>query len=100
MKLDLAVVNGLVYLNGAFRKVDIGIKDEKFALVAEPGMLPAAERTIDAAGKYVAPGGIDTHVHVRDPGHSERGTFYTETQAAAAGGCTTILERQGGHCCL
>lgn len=92
MNLDLAVVNGLVYLDGAFRKADVGIKDEKFAIVAEPGMLPPAAKTIDAAGKYVAPGGIDTHVHIRDPGHSERGTFYTETQAAAAGGCTTILE--------
>lgn len=92
MKLDLAVINGLVYLDGAFRAADVGIKDEKFALVAMPGMLPEAERTIDAAGKYVIPGGIDTHVHVRDPGHSERGTFYTETMAAAAGGCTTILE--------
>ena len=92
MKLDLAVINGLVFLDGAFQKADVGIKDEKFAMIAQPGMLPEAERTINAAGKYVIPGGIDTHVHVRDPGHSERGTFYTETQAAAAGGCTTILE--------
>ena len=80
MKLDLAVINGLVFLDGAFQKADVGIKDEKFAMIAQPGMLPEAERTINAAGKYVIPGGIDTHVHVRDPGHSERGTFYTETQ--------------------
>lgn len=92
MELDLAVKNGLVYLEGIFRKADIGIKDEKFAMITEPCMLPKAKRTIDAAGKYVIPGGIDTHVHVRDPGHSERGTWYTESQAAAAGGCTTILE--------
>ena len=92
MKLDLAVKNGLVYIDGAFRKVDVGIKDEKFAMIVEPGMLPDAEHVVDAEGKYVLPGGIDTHVHVRDPGHSERGTWYTESQAAAAGGCTTILE--------
>lgn len=92
MKLDLAVKNGLVYIDGAFQKVDVGIKDEKFAMIVEPGMLPDAEHVVDAEGKYVLPGGIDTHVHVRDPGHSERGTWYTESQAAAAGGCTTILE--------
>lgn len=92
MKLDLAVEDGLVFLDGAFRRVDIGIKDEKFAMIVQPGMLPEAEHTIDAAGKYVIPGGVDSHVHVRDPGHTERGTFYSESRAAAAGGCTTILE--------
>ncbi len=92
MNLDLGIVNGLVYLDGAFRRADIGICGETFSMIVEPGMLPPTTQTIDATGKYVAPGGIDTHVHVRDPGHSERGTFYTESQAAAAGGCTTILE--------
>ena len=92
MKLDLAVVNGLAYIDGAFRKVDIGIKDEKFAMITECGLLPEADKVIDAEEKYVIPGGIDTHVHFRDPGHSERGTFYTESQAAVAGGTTTILE--------
>ncbi|CDZ75200.1 Amidohydrolase [Peptoniphilus sp. ING2-D1G] len=92
MKLDLAVINGIVYVDGGFREVDIGIKDEKFAVICERGMLPDSDKTIDAKGKYVMPGGIDTHVHFRDPGHAERGTFYTESQAAVAGGTTTILE--------
>ena len=65
--MDLAVINGLVFIEGGFRKADVGIKDGKFALIAEPGCLPEAERTIDAGGKYVLPGGIDTHVHYRDP---------------------------------
>lgn len=92
MKLDLAVINGLAYIDGVLRKVDIGIKDEKFAMITECGFMNDAEEIIDAEGKYVIPGGIDTHVHFRDPGHSERGTFYTESQAAVAGGTTTILE--------
>lgn len=90
--LDLAVVNGTVFLEGSFRKADIGIKDGKFALIAEPGTLPKAEKTIDAKGQYVLPGGIDTHMHIRDPGHAEQGTFVTESRAAAAGGCTTYFE--------
>ena len=92
MKLDLAVVNGLVYIDGMFRMADIGIKDEKIAMITQPGFLGEAAEVIDAAGKYVIPGGIDTHVHFRDPGHAERGTFYTESMAAVAGGTTTILE--------
>ena len=90
--LDLAVVNGLVFIEGGFRKADVGIQDGKFALVGAPGSLPEAKRTIDADGKYVLPGGIDTHVHYRDPGHAERETFQVGTRAAAAGGCTTFFE--------
>ncbi len=92
MKLDLAIINGLAYVDGGFKEVDIGIKDEKFAVICERGMLPESDKIIDAKGKYIMPGGIDTHVHFRDPGHAERGTFYTESQAAVAGGTTTILE--------
>lgn len=92
MKLDLAVINGMAYVDGMFSPVDIGIRDEKFAVIASRGLLGEADRVIDAAGKYVIPGGIDTHVHFRDPGHPERGTFYTESMAAVAGGTTTILE--------
>ncbi len=90
--LDLAIVNGLAFIEGGFRKADIGIKNGKIALVAEPGELPEAARTIDAENKHVIPGGIDTHVHYRDPGHAERETFAQGTRAAAAGGCTTFFE--------
>lgn len=90
--LDLAVINGFVFIEGGFRKADIGIKNGKFALIAEAGYLPDSLHTIDAEGKYVIPGGIDTHVHYRDPGHWERETFEAGSRAAAAGGCTTFFE--------
>ena len=90
--LDLVVKNGNVFVDGAFQKCDVGIKDGKFALIGMPGTLPEAERTIDAEGKYVIPGGVDTHVHYRDPGHWERETFEVGSRAAAAGGCTTFFE--------
>ena len=90
--LDTAVVNGLVFVEGSFRKADVGIKDGKIAMVAAPGCLPEAKKTIDASGKHVMPGGVDTHVHYRDPGHWERETFEDGTRAAAAGGCTTFFE--------
>ncbi len=90
--LDLAIINGMAFIEGTFRKADIGVKDEKIAMVTVPGGLPEAVRTIDAAGKYVIPGGIDPHVHYRDPGHWERETFEAGSRAAAAGGCTTFFE--------
>ena len=90
--LDLAVINGFVFIEGGFRKADIGIKNGKFALIAEAGYLPDSLHTIDAEGKYVIPGGIDTHVHYRDPGHWERETFEAGSRAAAAGGGTTFFE--------
>lgn len=47
---------------------------------------------LDAEGLLVLPGGVDTHMHIRDPGHSERETFFSGTQCAAVGGTTTIFE--------
>lgn len=90
--LDLVIQHANAYLEGQFERVDIGVKDGKIALIAASGTAPEAARTLDAAGRYVIPGTIDTHMHVRDPGHIERGNFYTETLAAAAGGVTTIME--------
>lgn len=54
--------------------------------------LPEAEEVLDAGGKLLIPGGIDPHVHLRDPGNSERETFATGTMAAAAGGVTMLIE--------
>ncbi|HJW22833.1 MAG TPA: dihydropyrimidinase [Candidatus Limnocylindrales bacterium] len=54
----------------------------------------AADRTIDAAGRYVIPGGIDVHTHMELPfgGTFAKDTFETGTRAAAFGGTTTIVD--------
>ncbi|MGN0505590.1 MAG: dihydroorotase [Lachnospiraceae bacterium] len=49
-----------------------------------------ADRVIDAAGKYVMPGFIDLHVHLREPGLEYKETIATGGKAAAAGGFTSI----------
>ena len=53
---------------------------------------PKADRVIDATGKVVLPGMIDMHVHLRDPGFTERENFESGTRAAAAGGVTTVID--------
>jgi allantoinase len=90
--LDLAIKNGTVVTGHGQVVADVGIEGDKIALLAQPGSLPAARREIDAVGCLVLPGALDIHFHVRAPGHPQRGTFITETQAAAAGGVTTVLE--------
>ena len=92
--LDLILKNAKVYLEDRFVEgVSVGVQAGRIAAIAAPECMPEGARTLDLTGEYLIPGTIDTHMHVRDPGHTERGTFYTETMAAAAGGVTTILEQ-------
>ena len=48
--------------------------------------------TIDLEGKYLMAGGIDAHVHFRDPGLTHKADMETESRAAAAGGVTTVMD--------
>ena len=54
------------------------------------GPSPAGAETIDAAGLIVAPGLIDMHVHLREPGSELEETIASGSRAATAGGFTTI----------
>ncbi|HPK06971.1 MAG TPA: allantoinase, partial [Aminivibrio sp.] len=92
MKADLVIRNGQIFVNGEFFEGGVAVKDGKTVAICEDRYLPEAETVLDAEGNPVLPGVVDTHVHVRDPGHRERGTFVTETKAAAAGGVTCFLE--------
>ena len=61
--------------------------------VEAPGALgeAKAKETIDAAGMIVAPGLVDVHVHLREPGQTYKESIATGTAAAAAGGFTTVV---------
>ncbi|MGB6520272.1 MAG: dihydroorotase [Candidatus Cybelea sp.] len=72
-----------------------GLRDVRInaGIVAEIGEHLTAgeeERVIDAGGSIVAPGFIDMHVHLREPGHPEKETIATGTEAAVRGGFTSV----------
>lgn len=67
-------------------QVDCNISDEKLAEMTHGNDIVI----IDATGSYVMPGFIDLHVHLREPGFEYKETIRTGSQAAAAGGYTTI----------
>ena len=81
--------------------LDIGIADGRIAYVASPGAVPVPEgaAVIDAGGKLVTPGGIESHAHIHEPmfrgwtGGEEVWLQPPEgaTRAAAHGGTTTVL---------
>jgi len=94
---DLVIKNVTIFTSdateeGYLTKGGVAVRNGKTIAIAEEEFLPAAQKVIDGKGNLLLPGTIDTHVHLRDPGHSERETFKTGTMAAAAGGVTTILE--------
>ncbi|MFA4993098.1 MAG: dihydroorotase [Candidatus Omnitrophota bacterium] len=70
--------------------LDILIEDNKISKVAK-NIKAQASSIIDATGKIVAPGIIDMHVHLRQPGREDKETVATATAAAAKGGVTTVL---------
>ncbi|MEU8875234.1 dihydropyrimidinase [Streptomyces javensis] len=89
---------GLVVTAAEETPADVLIEGGKVAALAAPGSEWAqgwtADRTIDATGKYVIPGGVDGHTHMEMPfgGTFASDTFETGTRAAAWGGTTTIVD--------
>ncbi len=72
-------------------EMDVLLRDGRVAEVAPRGKVRGgADESFDARGLIVAPGFVDLHVHLREPGQSQKETIATGTAAAAAGGFTSV----------
>ncbi len=89
----------LLLKNGRILDPYTGLDDVLDILIGQEGEIcrigkqistPEAE-TVDLSGLTVAPGFVDTHVHFRDPGQTEKEDLFSGARAAAAGGFTTVV---------
>lgn len=86
------IANGIVVSSKGSEALDIRISNERIIEVGQQLNALPGERLIDASGKYIFPGLIDTHVHFREPGLTHKATWQTESAAAVAGGVTTVFD--------
>lgn len=91
MDADIVISGGEVVSADSIFRADVAIAGEKIVGVGAPGSF-AGKKTLDAKGRYVIPGAIDSHVHFRTPGYDYKEDWQTGTGAAARGGVTTVLE--------
>ncbi len=93
MAIELVVKNGkIVTPQSVYEGDDIAVEKGKVVAIDRRGSFSEAKEVIDATGKYVLPGIIDIHVHLREPGFTYKEDFATGTMAAAAGGVTTVFD--------
>ena len=90
--MELCLTNGHVVdsVNRIDEILDVRIVDGKIAEVGRS--LPMDENTlcIDCSGLTVIPGVCDMHIHMRDPGQTEKEDIFTASESAAAGGVTAV----------
>lgn len=86
--------NGTVVNSTGAVAADVLVDGETIAAVTTPGVFDTADNVVEAAGRYVLPGGIDAHTHMEMPfgGTVSADTFASGTTAAAWGGTTTIID--------
>ena len=77
-------------VNNLEQTIDIKVVDGKIDQIGKKIIPSEADTVIDASGLVAAPGFIDVHVHLREPGGEHKETIETGTKAAAKGGYTTI----------
>lgn len=91
-RFDTIIAGGRVSTASDTFDCDIGIRDGRIAALGHD--LGTADQVIDATGKWVLPGGIDSHVHISQPsgeGIVMADDFESATRSAALGGNTTVL---------
>lgn len=89
--MTLLIKNAVCYIDKAFKKQDVFIKDGIIHSLGVSLSLDNIDRTIDAMGKYfLIPGFVDVHIHLREPGFSYKETIKTGTMAGAKAGYNVL----------
>ncbi|MCS6932888.1 MAG: dihydropyrimidinase [Acetobacteraceae bacterium] len=91
-EFDLVVRNGEVATGYGLARCDIGVKDGRIVALAE--RIAGGERVLDAGGRLVLPGGVDSHCHIAQPepaGFVHEESFVTASRSAFAGGTTSVV---------
>ena len=90
--MNYLLKNGTIINEGRVFTSDILIKEDKIEKIG--GILEnnCGAVEIDASGKLIIPGCIDDQVHFREPGLTHKGTIFSESRAAVAGGITSFME--------
>ncbi|HEX9044109.1 MAG TPA: dihydropyrimidinase [Candidatus Limnocylindrales bacterium] len=90
------ITNGTIVTADGSYPADVLVDGETIAAIGRDlaGTGVTADRTIDASGKWVIPGGIDVHTHFELPfgGTFAKDTFFSGTRAAAFGGTTSVVD--------
>ncbi|MBM3792338.1 MAG: amidohydrolase family protein, partial [Acidobacteria bacterium] len=95
---DLVVRNGTVVTEKETIRSDVGVREGRVAALA--ARLPEGKRELDARGKLVLPGGIDSHCHVEQRssmGITTADDFHSAGVSAACGGTTTLIPFAAQH---
>lgn len=84
------IKGALCYIGDGFQQLDVLIKDGKIDTLSTSISKNGVDTVFNAQDRYLIPGFVDVHVHLRQPGFSYKETIKTGTQAAAAGGYTAV----------
>lgn len=90
--MRILIQSGTLVNEGRSFNGSLVIEDEKIVKITDCAPEASYDEVIDASGCFILPGVIDSHVHFREPGLTEKADIDTESRAAAAGGVTTYFD--------
>lgn len=87
--MSLLLTGGAVFLDGRFQNMDVAISEGRIVDLS-PALPREGFSVIELHNRFIVPGFVDVHVHLREPGFSYKETIASGTAAAAAGGYTAV----------
>jgi dihydroorotase len=90
--MSLLIKNARILIGKKFCTKNVFCEKGKISEITNSNKKIKAKKVINAKGKFLLPGGIDVHVHFREPGMEKKGNWKTESKAAVFGGITTVID--------